>query len=247
MKPIGVYYPFCIIDFLSRCFSWFWDKICNVLRKYFISDCLITLKPEVQELGGFDVETFLLLVLVSLENKEVESGLRLVAVTPLRTKDIEAKEEQLELFCTEIDGFCLEQMVSELLVEMHRNVNCSSSLIMHLLQWLDCLELEIHTMGVCDWIESQTNPHWKIWAFERCNLPPFDPGTILYWQVSSLERRSARILNLPGIWQILRIMSCSRHQWRISHTSMHRLGECVSPCLLIHETIVVLSVDIITQ
>ena len=49
----------------------------------------------------------------------LESELILVVVTPLKTKDIEAKEKQLELFCTEIDIFWLEQMVSELLVELH--------------------------------------------------------------------------------------------------------------------------------
>ena len=41
-----------------------------------------------------DVETFLSLVLVVLERAEDELELILVVVTPLRTKDIEAKEEQ---------------------------------------------------------------------------------------------------------------------------------------------------------
>ena len=59
------------------------------------------------ELGDFDIETFHLLVLVSLESTRVKSGLRLVAATPLRTKDVEAREEQLELFCTKIDGWIL--------------------------------------------------------------------------------------------------------------------------------------------
>ena len=45
-------------------------------------------------MGDFYVEIFLLLVLVVLESTEDESGLILVVVTPLRTKDIEAKEEQ---------------------------------------------------------------------------------------------------------------------------------------------------------
>ena len=40
MTPIGVYYPFWVIDFLSRFSSWFWDKVCNVLRKLFISNWL---------------------------------------------------------------------------------------------------------------------------------------------------------------------------------------------------------------
>ena len=75
--------------------------------KNFLSliECLITLKCEGQELEGSDVETFPLLVLVSLHSMKVESGLILAAVTPLRTKDVKAKEEQLELFCTKIDGF----------------------------------------------------------------------------------------------------------------------------------------------
>ena len=75
--------------------------------KIFLSliDCLITSKCEGQELGSFAVETLPLLVLVSLESMEVKSGLILVAVTPFRNKDVEAKEEQLELFCTEIDAF----------------------------------------------------------------------------------------------------------------------------------------------
>ena len=50
---------------------------------------LITL-CEVLEWGDFDVGIFLLLVLVILGSTEVE----LVAVTPLRTKDFEARKEQ---------------------------------------------------------------------------------------------------------------------------------------------------------
>ena len=42
---------------------------------------------EGQEFGYFDVETFPLLVLVSLESMKVESGLILVAVTPFRIKE----------------------------------------------------------------------------------------------------------------------------------------------------------------
>ena len=66
-------------------------------------DCLLTPKPEGQELEGFDVETFPLLVILSLESR---IGLIQVAVTPLRSKDVEIKAGQLELFCTEVDG-CL--------------------------------------------------------------------------------------------------------------------------------------------
>ena len=57
-------------------------------------DCLITPKHEVPEMEYFDVQIFLLLVLVILESTEDKSGLILVVITPLRTKDIEAKEEQ---------------------------------------------------------------------------------------------------------------------------------------------------------
>ena len=151
-------------------------------------DCLITPKHEVPETGNFDVGTFLLLVLVSLESTEVESEQILEVVTPLRTKDVEAKGEQLELFCTQIDIFWLELKVSEVLVKRHMHVDSSSSLIMCLSPRLDCPEMEIHTMGVCDWIKSQTNPHWENWAFERCNSPLIDPKTILYWEVCPISR-----------------------------------------------------------
>ena len=54
-------------------------------------------------LGDFDVGIFLMPVFISLESMEVELELIQVVVAPLRTKDDEAKEEQLELFCTKID------------------------------------------------------------------------------------------------------------------------------------------------
>ena len=58
MTPIGVYDPFWIIDFFSRCTSWFWDKACNVLQKLFISNWLLD-NPSVGWLmGDLDVETF---------------------------------------------------------------------------------------------------------------------------------------------------------------------------------------------
>ena len=92
MTPIGVYVPFWITDFLSRCSSWFWDKICENFLS--LIDCLIAPKCEVQGMGDLDVETFLLTVLVVLERVEDELELILVVVTSLRTKDIEAKEEK---------------------------------------------------------------------------------------------------------------------------------------------------------
>ena len=38
---IGVYDQFWIADLLSRCSSWFWDKVWDVLRKLFISNWLL--------------------------------------------------------------------------------------------------------------------------------------------------------------------------------------------------------------
>lgn len=106
MTPTGIYDPFHIIDFLSRFSSRSWDKFCNVLRIFF--NLWQTARREGQELGDSDVETFLLLVLVGVERVEVESALKQVVVIPPRTKVVEAKEEQLVLFCTEIDKFWSE-------------------------------------------------------------------------------------------------------------------------------------------
>lgn len=106
MTPTGIYDPFHIIDFLSRFSSRSWDKFCNVLRNFF--NLWQIARREGQELGDSDVETFLLLVLVGVERVEVESALKQVVVIPPRTKVVEAKEEQLVLFCTEIDKFWSE-------------------------------------------------------------------------------------------------------------------------------------------
>ena len=57
-------------------------------------DCLITPKNEVQGMGDLDVGTSLLFVLVILERAEDELELIPEVVAPLRTKDVEAKEEQ---------------------------------------------------------------------------------------------------------------------------------------------------------
>ena len=64
------------------------------MKTFYQIDCLITPKHEVPELRDFDVGIFLLLVLVNLESTEVELELMLEVVTPLRTKDDEAKEQQ---------------------------------------------------------------------------------------------------------------------------------------------------------
>ena len=45
-------------------------------------------------MGDLDVETFLLILSVVLERAEDELELILIVVTPLRTTDVEAKEEQ---------------------------------------------------------------------------------------------------------------------------------------------------------
>ena len=57
-------------------------------------DCLITPKREERVMGDFDVETFLLIVSIVLERAEGELELILIVVTPLRTMDIGAKEDQ---------------------------------------------------------------------------------------------------------------------------------------------------------
>ena len=65
-------------------------------------------------MGSLDVEIFPLIVSEVLERVEDELELTLIVVGSLRTTDIEAKEEQSELFCTETDVSWLEQKVSEL-------------------------------------------------------------------------------------------------------------------------------------
>ena len=57
-----------------------------------LTDCVITPKREGSELGGFDVETFLLLVLIVLEKVEDKLELRQAVVVPLRTMLVAAKE-----------------------------------------------------------------------------------------------------------------------------------------------------------
>ena len=110
---------------------------------------LLTPKREGLVLGDFDVETSLLFVLVVFERAEDELELKLAAVVPLRTMVVGAKEELLELFCTEID-LVWDRRKSILLEEMHKHEDCSSSWRMHLSQRLDCPELGIHKVEVCD-------------------------------------------------------------------------------------------------
>ena len=64
--------------------------------KNFLSliDCLITPKREEKVMGDLDVQIFLFIVSVVFERVEDKLELILIVVTPLRTKDIQAKEEQ---------------------------------------------------------------------------------------------------------------------------------------------------------
>ena len=57
-----------------------------------LTDCLITPRREGSELGGFDAETFILLVLIVLGKVEDELELRQAVVVPLRTMLVAAKE-----------------------------------------------------------------------------------------------------------------------------------------------------------
>ena len=99
---------------------------------------------------------------------------------------------------------------------------------------------------------------WLKWVANRSRL-----GLLNFWKIefainwsnahsvlttlSILDNLPAKTLNLPGIWQILTTIWRFRHHRRIFHTCTHRSRECVPPCLLIYETTVVLSVDIMTQ
>ena len=89
----------------------------------------------------------------------------------------------------------IRTVLSELLVEMHMHEENSSSLIKHLSLRHDCPELEIHTMGVCDWILWQTNPHWDNWAFAKWNSPQIDPKPILFWEFCTISKDG-----LPIYW-----------------------------------------------
>ena len=64
--------------------------------KNFLSliDCLITPKREEKVMGDLDVQIFVFIVSVVFERVEDKLELILIVVTPLRTKDIQAKEEQ---------------------------------------------------------------------------------------------------------------------------------------------------------
>lgn len=103
-----------------------------------LTDSLITPKREGQQLGEFDADSFLLLVLVGLVRVEVESVLKQVVVIPPRTKDVKAKKGQLALFCTKIDEFWSEKMVLESLMERLKHEDRSNSWTEHLLQMLYC-------------------------------------------------------------------------------------------------------------
>ena len=91
MTPIGVYDPFSIIDFLSNFVLIFIQSLQRFAKTFSLTDCLITPKRVMEEL---DVETSLLLVLAVLVRAEDELEPILIVVTPLKTTDVGAKEEQ---------------------------------------------------------------------------------------------------------------------------------------------------------
>ena len=79
--------------------------VCNVLRKFLITDCLIIPKREGQAFEDFDAETSLL-VDPGLERwGDLRAELR-VAVVDLETMTSDAIEELLTQSCIEIDGSC---------------------------------------------------------------------------------------------------------------------------------------------
>ena len=130
---------------------------------------------------------------------------------------------------------------------MHKHEYCSSSWKMCLLPRLDCPELGTHKVEVCDWNMPQTDPDWDSWTFGKLNSLSTDPMPTLFWLFCRFS-----IIYLPKHWICLGYDKSwwqygFRHHWRIFHTSMHRLRECVPPCLLIYETTVVLSIEIMTQ
>ena len=52
---------------------------------------------------------------------------------------------------------------------------------MRLSRRLDCPELGIHKVAVCDWSESQTDPDWDSWTFGKLNSLSIDPMPTLFW------------------------------------------------------------------
>ena len=103
--------------FLNRCSSWFRDKLGNILRKRFIYNwLLVNSKVWSARVGRFWCGNFAF----ACVSKFGKHGSWIGADTSscntsweqkrLRTKEIEAKEKQLELFCTETDVFWLEYL-----------------------------------------------------------------------------------------------------------------------------------------
>ena len=79
-----------------------------------------------------------------------ESELTLRAEEVLRTTVVVARTELLELFCTDVVGFSLEQQESEEKEKKHMHGEDSSQWTGHMSLALCCLELERHIIGVCD-------------------------------------------------------------------------------------------------
>ena len=128
---------------------------------------------------------------------------------------------------------------------MHMHEENSSSLTMHLSLRHDCPKLEIHTMGFCDRIMSQTNPHWDNWTFGKWNSPPIDPKPILFWEVCPISKDGLPIywicLEYDELWSWYCVPNTN------GGSPIPPRISCVPPCLLILETTVVLSAEIMTQ
>ena len=169
MTPTDVNNPFCIIDFLSWCSSWFGDKICNVFRKFFISNWLFDNSHAWRlRAGRFWCWNFPFACVNRFGKRGRRTGAEtLVVAGPLRTKVVVAKERLSELFCTEIGVSCSGQKESALLEERPNHEDSSSSWKMRPSRRLDCPELWIHKVAVTEACRKQiqigTVQHLEIW------------------------------------------------------------------------------------
>ena len=71
---------------------------------------------------------------------------------------------------------------------------------------LDCPELGIHKVEVCDWNVSQTAPDWDSWTFGKLNSLSTDPMPTLFWLFCQLS-----IICLPKHWICLWYDESWRH------------------------------------
>ena len=130
-----------------------WRQNLQRFAKKFLSltDCLITPMHEGSELEGFDVETFLLLVLIDLDREEDELELIQAVVVPLRTMLVVAKEG------------LYSALRLTYLVQDRRNQYC----------WRKCISMKIVPVhGECIYYKSLIVQNWRDikWKFviETC-------------------------------------------------------------------------------